>query len=296
MSRDDVGRAFVVGCPRSGTTLLQTMLAAHPDVVSFPETHYFRSVWGRSFPWRRSRVVSPRAAALTLDKLMDWTGSTRPRPRVPRHWPFFGAYARAFVRVVDGACVDQGGAMWVEKSPVHLRVRAEIVRSVPRARFVHIVRDGRDVVASIHERCHEDPTRWLPQVLPRDRRGAPTPNELLDAIVDRWNADVAVTVAARAHGDCVVSFERLQREPQATLKRVCEHLGLTFDPAMLRFWEVADAVVGTRARFSHMQGVFDPLRVEEPGARFERVFDESQRRRVRARLRAAGDVDLALDA
>src|SRR5271167_4804558 len=35
------GRLFVVGCPRSGTTLLQSLLAAHPSVHSFPETAVF---------------------------------------------------------------------------------------------------------------------------------------------------------------------------------------------------------------------------------------------------------------
>ena len=34
-------RIFIVGCPRSGTTLLQSLLAAHPQIHSFPETHFF---------------------------------------------------------------------------------------------------------------------------------------------------------------------------------------------------------------------------------------------------------------
>ena len=35
------GRAFLIGCPRSGTTLLQSLLFSHPDVISFPETFFF---------------------------------------------------------------------------------------------------------------------------------------------------------------------------------------------------------------------------------------------------------------
>ncbi len=41
-----VNRVFIVGAPRSGTTLLQSMLAAHPRTVSFPETQYFVSSGG----------------------------------------------------------------------------------------------------------------------------------------------------------------------------------------------------------------------------------------------------------
>jgi len=39
-------RAFLVGCPRSGTTLLQAMLFAHPEIYSFPETNFFLSLFG----------------------------------------------------------------------------------------------------------------------------------------------------------------------------------------------------------------------------------------------------------
>ena len=41
-----MARVFIVGCPRSGTTLLQAMLASHETVYSFPETHFFKKYPG----------------------------------------------------------------------------------------------------------------------------------------------------------------------------------------------------------------------------------------------------------
>ena len=38
-------RIFLVGAPRSGTTILQSLLAAHPKITSFPETKFFQYLW-----------------------------------------------------------------------------------------------------------------------------------------------------------------------------------------------------------------------------------------------------------
>ena len=46
-------KIFIVGSPRSGTTLLQGMLAAHTDVFSLPETFFFAKVLPRSFLKRK---------------------------------------------------------------------------------------------------------------------------------------------------------------------------------------------------------------------------------------------------
>ena len=47
-----VSRAFIVSCPRSGTTLLQSLLAAHSDIHSFPESNFFALATPRNL-WRR---------------------------------------------------------------------------------------------------------------------------------------------------------------------------------------------------------------------------------------------------
>ena len=55
-------RIFLVGCPRSGTTLLQSLLAAHPDITSFPESHFFRHlIDNRRWLHRTFGIASKRA-------------------------------------------------------------------------------------------------------------------------------------------------------------------------------------------------------------------------------------------
>ena len=135
---------FLVGSPRSGTTLLQSMLGAHPEVLTLPETIFFKGAWGRLWPHRRWGVVSPRAARRVLHRAADDLG----RPVRAPLWPTMAAYSRAFVTLLDDAAGASGASVWLEKSPPHLECIDLITRHVRDVRFVHLVRDGRAVVAS----------------------------------------------------------------------------------------------------------------------------------------------------
>lgn len=148
-------RIFIVGTPRSGTTLLQSLLACSPDVVSFPETHFFdrsvRKVAG--FP-----VVYRSAKAILSDFLHGTEGLNLPYPallhggilaslfdRVPlRHASILIAY-------LDDLSRNIGSETWIEKTPRHLDhirlISAACGTDAPH--FVHIVRKRSSNVRSL---------------------------------------------------------------------------------------------------------------------------------------------------
>ncbi len=64
-------RIFIVGCPRSGTTLLQSVLAAHHDVFSLPETAFFCSVRPSRWVFRRLGLVSRLARRILVRIALD---------------------------------------------------------------------------------------------------------------------------------------------------------------------------------------------------------------------------------
>lgn len=152
--------AFIVGCPRSGSTLVQAMLARHPDVLSLPETAFFEHLCG-DLPWRwgdrdarprrrplRQRLgLAPPRARCSLQALDSRSGLMGWR------WPAWPlrtrTCARRFVALLDAQARARGRAMWVEKTPCHLLYIPEIERHVPGARFIHVIRPGEDVLASI---------------------------------------------------------------------------------------------------------------------------------------------------
>ena len=114
---------FIIGCPRSGTSILGRLPAARPDVVQWVEPYF---VWDRYF----------------RDSSDDERCKTDCTPEVRKQ--IVGDFKRFFRRY--GA-----GCEWlVDKSPRNCLKIPFIMELFPEARFIHILRDGRDTVLSMH--------------------------------------------------------------------------------------------------------------------------------------------------
>lgn len=154
-----VQRVFVVGCPRSGTTLVQAMLARHPDVLALAETAFFPQLYGdEALRWGdrdarpprryvRARMgLARRQARAALVTIQGRLALDAPLPP----WPLrLASCAQRFVSLLDTRADADGRGTWVEKTPCHLLYIPEITRVVPGARFVHVIRRGEDVLASM---------------------------------------------------------------------------------------------------------------------------------------------------
>ena len=92
-------RIFIVGCPRSGTTLLQSLLAAHPLICSFPETHFFPNTVGSS--WRKYLKLASPVAHQKLYAFLDKIGQKDMQNFVPVHGLLLKNYVTAFVKILD---------------------------------------------------------------------------------------------------------------------------------------------------------------------------------------------------
>ena len=147
-------RVFLVGCPRSGTTIAQVMLAAHPEVLSFPETQFFKWAVGLR---RRPQLRIGLATGLERRAFHRCVEERLNRPdlkdRLPRQPLLFRTAVNAYVSVLDELTMDDGKAIWLEKTPLHVHFTDLIEKYVSRAHFIHVVRRGSDVVASIRDRA-----------------------------------------------------------------------------------------------------------------------------------------------
>jgi len=152
-------RVFIVGCPRSGTTFLQYSLASHADVLSLPETTFFDRILNHTGRWLNDEPALPqtrmlglargrahRCAPGALQELATQLGDTHGGPY--RHWRTSG-YINHFVALLDRAANRHGRSVWIEKSPVHVAFIDLIEQHIPDALFIHVLRGGEDVVASI---------------------------------------------------------------------------------------------------------------------------------------------------
>jgi len=153
-------RTFVVGCPRSGTTVVQAMLARHPAVFTLPETAFFEHILG-NLAWRwgdaqaehrpprlRQRLgftrKYERQLFLSLQRLSTASPDALPRPSLRTR-----TMQRRFVRLLDALTQAADRDMWIEKTPNHLLYLPEIEALVPEGRFVHVIRPGAEVIASL---------------------------------------------------------------------------------------------------------------------------------------------------
>ena len=266
-------RLFVVGCPRSGTTLLQSFLAAHPAVHSFPETAVFGrllAAGAKNQPPTNpaDRIQAARARAIGF---LDSVGRRDLEGLIPEHALSVADFSRAFVAVLDRITLDAGKSVWLEKTPRHLAVVGEIRGLVPGARFIYVLRDGRQNVASLYEAARQYPNVWWQQ-------GA----DDLEKAVKRWNKSVSHARMLRGDADVrVVRYERVVSDTESELRDICAFVGLPFAPEMIE--RRAEAALGIVTDAEPWKaGVLEDIRDVED--KFVRVFSAEQKAYVTAHL------------
>ncbi|RAY11427.1 sulfotransferase [Actinomadura craniellae] len=211
---------FVIGCPRSGTTLLQLMLHSHPRIAIPVETRFVLQAYDsrRDFgdlrdsanrralaQWivgrRQSRFrdlgLDPKAVAAEIVAGPPTLGSAL--------GIVFRAYARRF-----------GKPRWGDKRPAYAKHVDALLRMWPDAQFVHVVRDGRDCVASLKEMpwyrhdIHHAIANWR-------------------EAVDDGRRNLARLGPEAFH---LVRYEHLVTRPEEELTQLCAFLGEEYHPAM----------------------------------------------------------------
>jgi hypothetical protein len=207
---------FVVGCPRSGTTLLYNMLQSSGGfAVYLAESNAFN-------------LLLPRFGDLSVranrEKLMDaWLQSklfrasfldaAEIRDKVLSECRNGGDFLRI---VMQEIARGQGAQRWADNSPEELLHAVTIKKSLPDALFIHIIRDGRDVSLSLDARPHKwiRPFRW-------DRQSS----LLVTGIFWEWMVQGGRAQGRKLGGDYVeVRFEDLQADPRSTLDRIGEFI------------------------------------------------------------------------
>jgi Sulfotransferase family len=219
---------FVCGVTRSGTTLLRLMLDSHPDLAIPGETHWLPKLI-KAF--ERSPQSAEDAANLAIDH-KRWgdfhLDAEELRTRIDALDPVTAADSiRAFYLLY---AEREGKTRYGDKTPGYVKEMRRIQRVLPEARFVHIIRDGRDVSLS-HLRMN-----WGPETYAESAR--------------LWRNRIrkARKMAPSIDHYMEVHFEDLVDDTESVLRRVCEFIELDFDPVMLDYHERAEGRLAEKAR------------------------------------------------
>jgi sulfotransferase family protein len=215
---------FIVGCPRSGTTLLRRMVDAHPQIAITRETH-----WIPELAPADGRATAALCAALAEHPKFATLGIEREELETLAG----GSYAAFVEAVFDRYGAGQGKPFVGDKTPGYVREMPLLHELVPGARFVHLVRDGRDVCLSAlgWERKAEQFRQRFPTWVE-----APVGTA---ALWWRWHV-LQGRRSGRELGASLyheLRYEDLVADPERACRRLCAFLGVEFDAAMLRFHE-----------------------------------------------------------
>lgn len=143
---------FIVGSPRSGTSLLRRCLNQHPHLAICSETHFFSIIWklrsrfgDLSSPENRDRLAGQFRTAIPLyfHHALDAADLCRRLAEEATSYPRF------LETILDAYAREQGKPRCGEKSPEHAFHLPQILSWFPDCRIIHIVRNPRDVVASM---------------------------------------------------------------------------------------------------------------------------------------------------
>lgn len=151
--RFDTPLVCIVGAPRSGTTWLQAMIGAHPAVATASELKLFDLFtvpWERS--WRQLEELQRSAGGGPRGLRSVWSDAEfRSRLIDVLH----DVYGRVLAS-------KPGAHVVLDKSPSYSPHVLHIQRLVPQVRFIHLLRDGRDVAASLRVASRRWARSWAP--------------------------------------------------------------------------------------------------------------------------------------
>src|SRR5919199_6787477 len=158
MASDGDALVCIVGCPRSGTTWVQRLLAGHPRIRTGQESDVFDIYIGPQLrAWRRE--LDPTASGRGGVGLACYFDEVAFKGVLKR-------YASELLQPMVGGLTP--GEIFVEKTPSHALYIPEILELFPKTRFVHVLRDARDTVASLLGAGRSWGKGWAP----RRARGA----------------------------------------------------------------------------------------------------------------------------
>lgn len=196
------------GCGRSGTTLLRVMLDSHRHICCGPESDLFRPV------------------PIQLERLHDWF--ELPGDTITEIFRTAGSRAEFTDLFFQAFCERMGKRRWAEKTPRNVLFLSYIFRAFPRARFLHMIRDGRDVACSL--RTHPRHKVVAGKLVPLNTWNPIEPG------IHRWVE--AITAAAPYRDDpryMAIGYEELVLQPRATLERVLSFIEEPWDEAVLDY-------------------------------------------------------------
>lgn len=227
---------FVLGNPRSGTSLLRLMLNSHPNLVIPPESGFLEWWYKKYADWDLLDINTARQKEfiedlITSKKFETWEfDSNLLIATIQREMPNSYSQLIACVYISYGLQQGKKNFRWGDKNNYYVNKLELINNLYPRATYVHIIRDGRDVACSYKEiNKLESFSEYKPK-LPSD----------IQEIAKSWVANNSIilsffsTIATEQY--LTIRLEDLLLKTEQTLKNLCQLIAISYNKEMLKYY------------------------------------------------------------
>jgi hypothetical protein len=206
----NIKRVLLVGCPRSGTTILQAILSSHPEVFSLPETHFFPAICSKNSFIRKLGLSTLKAKKVLLE--IEQQFISQPTISTSR---FSHRLTKQFLDLLDRITDSKEKSLWLEKTPQNLWFLPFIEKFSSKFKIIHLEREPKDVIASIHYASMKYPESWGYQDL--------------DETINLWSNSREISNKYRndpGHLHC--RYEDLVDRPKEIIRDILSFLNLEF--------------------------------------------------------------------
>lgn len=228
---------FIIGNPRSGTTLLRLMLNNHKEIVVPPECGF--AVWfmNEFSDWGKVRGteywIGEFIKVLSSARKIETWGLDYEmlKKHLVEKAPQTYAEAVSCVYMYHGLCnSDIMPSRWGDKNNYYMDHLQEINMLYPHCKVLHIVRDGRDVACSYRKVNKSDiKSKYAPQL----------PVGIREIAVE-WSNNIRKVLSASEDMDdnrfYEISYENLVTQPQNTLREICQFIEEDYDDNMMSYY------------------------------------------------------------
>ncbi|MDJ0844340.1 sulfotransferase family protein [Crocosphaera sp.] len=212
---------FIVGVPRSGTTLLRVMLDSHPNLAVGPESPWIAGSYGNITSFKDlyySLVEDKRGPVVNFSGLSEKDVAL--------------ILGEAFAKILNSYAQAKGKKRWLEKTPDHITEIPFLIKLFPNSKYIHIVRDGRDVACS----SHKEKKTWGKN-LNLSNQQEKVRNSRLNALqrwclwitqFEKWQQEYELNV-------CQIRYEDLVKEPRYILEKILSFINETWSDDVLNY-------------------------------------------------------------
>ena len=214
---------FIVGSPRSGTSLLQLMINAHPNISISGETHFFDQIM------EIEKYVPSLKDPNSFEEFFSMLWKIHDIQYFPDADKIFLNVKRAmasnsgrtyelfYKELLEQVAKEKGANRFGEKTPTNIRYLNRIIQIFPNAQIIHIIRDPRAAVSS--------------------RITMPWASNDIVTNTIKWKLDVqwGVDFSKTNRSYYELRYEDLASDPEPQLRNICEFIGEPYHPKMLEF-------------------------------------------------------------